>query len=73
MMVMIMICQLNYLALQYHTVLMQDDKWMVMRMMIFDVLDFCSLDRCDTMRVVFCLLTSTEVGIGQQDEEGGEL
>ena len=52
---------------------MQDDKWIVMRMVIFDVLDFCSIDRCDTMRVVFCLLTSTEVGIGQQDEEGGEL
>ena len=52
---------------------MQDDKWIVMRMVIFDVLDFCSIDRCDTMRVVFCLLTSTEVGIGQQDEERGEL
>ena len=49
------------------------NKWIVMRMVIFDVLDFCSIDRCDTMRVVFCLLTSTEVGIGQQDEEGGEL
>ena len=70
-MVMIMICQLNYLAIQYHTVLMQDDKWIVMRMVIFDVLDFCSIDRCDTMRVVFCLLTSTEVGIGQQDGERG--